>query len=79
LAWLIVRTNLHWRGFFSAVLIVPYIMPSWTRRDSGAVKRPVWDKPPSMGWIRPLSHCHFPRHSLHSVHVYPPPRRFGQY
>ncbi len=30
LAWLIVRTNLYWKGFFSAVLIVPYIMPSWT-------------------------------------------------
>jgi iron(III) transport system permease protein len=30
LAWLVVRTNLHWKGFFSAVLIIPYIMPSWT-------------------------------------------------
>jgi len=30
LAWLIVRTNIPWRGFFSTVLIIPYIMPSWT-------------------------------------------------
>jgi ABC-type sugar transport system permease subunit len=84
LAWLIVRTNLPWGGFFSSVLIVPYSVACAIQerafwRDSGAVERPVWNKPPSMGWIRPLSNRHFPRYSLHSVHVYPPPRRFGQY
>ena len=30
LAWLVVRTNLPWKRFFSMVLIIPYIVPSWT-------------------------------------------------
>jgi iron(III) transport system permease protein len=30
LAYLVVRTDLPWKRFFSIVLIVPYIMPSWT-------------------------------------------------
>jgi len=30
LAWLVVRTDLHWKQFFSSVLIIPYIVPSWT-------------------------------------------------
>jgi iron(III) transport system permease protein len=30
LAWLVVRTNLPWKPFFSVVLIIPYIVPSWT-------------------------------------------------
>jgi iron(III) transport system permease protein len=29
-AWLIMRTNVPFKGFFSTVLIIPYIMPSWT-------------------------------------------------
>lgn len=29
-AWLVMRTNVPYKGFFSAVLIIPYIMPSWT-------------------------------------------------
>lgn len=30
LAWLVVRTNLPWKRFFSMTLIIPYIVPSWT-------------------------------------------------
>jgi iron(III) transport system permease protein len=30
LAWVVVRTNVPWKRFFSIVLIVPYIVPSWT-------------------------------------------------
>ena len=30
LAWLVVRTNLPWKRFFSVTLIIPYIVPSWT-------------------------------------------------
>jgi len=30
LAWLAVRSDLPWKGFFSTVLIIPYIVPSWT-------------------------------------------------
>ena len=30
LAYLVVRTNLPFKQFFSVILIVPYIMPSWT-------------------------------------------------
>jgi iron(III) transport system permease protein len=30
LAWLVVRTDLPWKRFYSVVLIVPYIVPSWT-------------------------------------------------
>ncbi|MCR4391489.1 MAG: iron ABC transporter permease [Candidatus Acetothermia bacterium] len=29
-AWLVARTDLPAKGFFNSVLIVPYIMPSWT-------------------------------------------------
>ncbi len=29
-AWLVVRTDIPLKGFFNAVLIVPYILPSWT-------------------------------------------------
>jgi iron(III) transport system permease protein len=29
-AWLVMRTNVPHKGFFSTVLIIPYIMPSWT-------------------------------------------------
>ena len=29
-AWLVVRTNLPWKRFFSSALIIPYILPSWT-------------------------------------------------
>jgi iron(III) transport system permease protein len=29
-AWLVMRTNIPCKGFFSTVLIIPYIMPSWT-------------------------------------------------
>lgn len=29
-AWLVMRTNIPYKGFFTAVLIIPYIMPSWT-------------------------------------------------
>ena len=30
LSWLLVRSDLPGKGFFSAVLIIPYIVPSWT-------------------------------------------------
>ncbi len=30
LAYVVVRTNLPWKRFFSVVLIIPYIVPSWT-------------------------------------------------
>lgn len=30
LAWLMTRTNLLYKRFFQVVLIIPYIMPSWT-------------------------------------------------
>jgi iron(III) transport system permease protein len=30
LAWLVVRTDLAWKRFFSVVLVIPYIVPSWT-------------------------------------------------
>ena len=29
LAWLIVRTNIRYKGVFSALAVVPYMMPSW--------------------------------------------------
>ena len=29
-AWLVVRTDIPFKGFFSAVMIIPYIVPSWT-------------------------------------------------
>ncbi len=29
-AWLIVRTDVPFKGFFTAVMIIPYIVPSWT-------------------------------------------------
>ena len=29
LAWLLVRTDLPYRGFFGAMAVVPYMMPSW--------------------------------------------------
>jgi len=29
LAWLMVRTNVHFKGVFGAMLVVPYMMPSW--------------------------------------------------
>ena len=29
-AWLIVRTDIPFKGFFSTVMIIPYIVPSWT-------------------------------------------------
>ncbi len=29
LAWLMVRTNVHFKGVFSAMLVFPYMMPSW--------------------------------------------------
>lgn len=29
LAWLLVRTDIHWRGAFTALAVVPYMMPSW--------------------------------------------------
>ncbi len=29
-AWLVARTDLPLKGFFNSILIVPYIMPSWT-------------------------------------------------
>lgn len=29
-AWLVVRTDLRFKKFFSSVLIIPYILPSWT-------------------------------------------------
>ncbi|MBC7221270.1 iron ABC transporter permease [Candidatus Bipolaricaulota bacterium] len=29
-AWLVARTDVPFKGFFSAALIVPYIVPSWT-------------------------------------------------
>ena len=28
-AWLIVRTNIHFKGIFGALAVVPYMMPSW--------------------------------------------------
>jgi len=30
MAWLVVRTNIPWKRFFSVTLIIPYIVPSWT-------------------------------------------------
>jgi len=30
LAWLVVRTDLPWKGFVSNAAIIPYVMPSWT-------------------------------------------------
>jgi iron(III) transport system permease protein len=30
LAWLVVRTNLPFKGFISNAAIIPYVMPSWT-------------------------------------------------
>ncbi len=30
LAWIVVRTNLPYKRFFSMTLIIPYIVPSWT-------------------------------------------------
>lgn len=30
LAWLVVRTNLPFKGFISNAAVVPYVMPSWT-------------------------------------------------
>ncbi len=30
LAWIVVRTDIPWKRFFSIVLIIPYIVPSWT-------------------------------------------------
>jgi iron(III) transport system permease protein len=29
LAWLMVRTNIRFKGVFSAMLVIPYMMPSW--------------------------------------------------
>ncbi len=29
LAWLMVRTNVHLKGVFGAMLVIPYMMPSW--------------------------------------------------
>lgn len=29
-AWLVVRSDIPFKGFFSVVLIIPYIVPSWT-------------------------------------------------
>ncbi len=29
-AWLVVRADIPFKGFFSSVLIIPYIVPSWT-------------------------------------------------
>ena len=29
LAWLIVRTNIHGKGVFGAMVVIPYMMPSW--------------------------------------------------
>jgi iron(III) transport system permease protein len=29
-AWLVARTNLPYKKFFSTVLVIPYIVPSWT-------------------------------------------------
>ena len=29
LAWLIVRTNIRYKGVFGALAVVPYMMPSW--------------------------------------------------
>jgi iron(III) transport system permease protein len=29
LAWLIVRTNIRYKGFFGTLAVVPYMMPSW--------------------------------------------------
>lgn len=30
MAWIVVRTNIPWKRFFSVSLIIPYIVPSWT-------------------------------------------------
>lgn len=30
MAWLITRSNIRFKGFLSAIFVVPYIMPSWT-------------------------------------------------
>jgi iron(III) transport system permease protein len=29
LGWLMVRTNVHFKGTFAAMLVIPYMMPSW--------------------------------------------------
>lgn len=29
LGWLMVRTNIHFKGTFSSMLVIPYMMPSW--------------------------------------------------
>jgi len=29
LAWLLVRTNIHGKGVFGAMVVIPYMMPSW--------------------------------------------------
>ena len=29
LAWLMVRTNVHFKGVFASMLVIPYMMPSW--------------------------------------------------
>lgn len=29
LAWLLVRTNIHFKGTFGALVVIPYMMPSW--------------------------------------------------
>ena len=29
LAWLLVRTNIHFKGTFGAMAVIPYMMPSW--------------------------------------------------
>ena len=29
LAWLLVRTNIHLKGVFGAMVVIPYMMPSW--------------------------------------------------
>jgi iron(III) transport system permease protein len=29
LAWLLVRTNIHLKGIFGAMVVIPYMMPSW--------------------------------------------------
>lgn len=30
MAWLVTRTNIKYKGFISALFVLPYIMPSWT-------------------------------------------------
>ena len=29
LAWLMVRTNVYFKGIFGGMLVIPYMMPSW--------------------------------------------------